>query len=76
MAELIALVSGISILVLLFSDIDSAEDLEPSRGLIKFTIKTVYGLFTNTKQTLMKLSFLILALVTFVISGIAVLSQF
>jgi hypothetical protein len=75
MAEFMAIISVIIILGVLFSNLESAEDLEPSRGLIKFGFKTVYGLFTDTKRTLLKLALLFGALITLAISGLVIVSN-
>ena len=73
MAEFFAIVSAIVVLVVLISNLDSAEDFEPSRGLVKFIFKTVYGLLTDPRGTLIKLALLFGALITLAISGLVIL---
>lgn len=74
MAGFFAIVSFIVVIGVFISDMDSAEDIEPSRGLIKFGIKTVFGLFTDTKKTLLKLALLFVSLITLLISGLSYIS--
>ncbi|MBG9445294.1 hypothetical protein [Cytobacillus firmus] len=73
MAEFFAIISGIVIIGVFISNLDSAEDIEPSRGLIKFAFKSIYGLFTDTKRTLIKLGLLFGSLIILAISGLSII---
>lgn len=73
MAAFLAVISAIVILGVFISDMDSAEDVEPSRGLLKFLFKTIYGLFTDTARTLRKLAILFIAIIVLLISGLSII---
>jgi hypothetical protein len=75
MAEFFAIISGIVIIATFISSLDSGEDLEPSRGLIKIGFKMVFGLFTDTKATLINLGLLFVAIITLLISCLAILVE-
>ncbi|MGE6489973.1 hypothetical protein [Paenisporosarcina sp. NPDC076898] len=75
MEVFLAIISIIIIFGVIFSNFDSVEDIEPSRGLVKFGVKTVYGLFTDTKRTLIKLAILFGAVILLAISGLAFLAN-
>ncbi len=73
MAEFLAIISGIIIIGVFISNLDSAEDIEPSRGLIKFALKSIYRLFTNTKRILIKLGLLFGSLIVLAVSGLSII---